>query len=234
MATRTSRRNSRQQQKRPSVRVAVIDDQLVFRLGLRTYLEEAMPDLKFVAEAASAEEGLTLVAKTKPDLVLLDAAIKDRAASEVLTEIKRIAPEAKVVLLANVPGPNDFALALESAADGYLLKTISPDRLISGLREVIDGNLWIQPELGRRFYAETLRARAAGPHLPETIQPLTPRQFDILQLVAQGLRNAEIAERLCISEQTVKTHIANLLRRLGVKSRLQAAQYAMRMGLVDI
>jgi len=217
-----------------AVRTIIIDDQIVFRLGLRIYLKQAMPEVRVVGEAESAEEGTALAQKMRPDLVLLDVALKGCDTGEVLLQLRKLAPRASLVLLANVPDPNDFSLALNTCADGYLLKTISPDRLVAGLREVVRGTPWVQPELAQQMYAEVFMGAQGPGTLPERLQALTPRQLEILRLIARGMRNAEIAENLHISQQTVKTHIGNVLRKLGVRSRLQAAQYAMRWKLVQI
>lgn len=215
------------------VRTIIIDDQLLFRLGLRIYLAEAMSEVQVIGEADSCAEGIALAEQSSPDLILLDVSLKDRDVTEVLAELKEKVPECSLVLLANVPDSNDFALALNSSADGYLLKTISPDRLVAGLREVVQGTPWVQPELAQQMYQEVFQPQGMG-GIPTTAQALTPRQLDVLRLVTRGLRNAEIARHLHISEQTVKTHIANLLRKLGLRSRLQAASYAIRHKLVEI
>jgi len=217
-----------------TVRTLIIDGQLVFRLGLRIYLEKAMPEVQVVGEADSSEEGIRLAGETTPDLILVDTSLPDRDTHEVLALLREISPESSLVLLANAPSSNDFALALNSGADGYLLKTISADRLVAGLRKIVGGAPWVQPELAQQMYEQLLQTRQQGDAVPLTPQALTPRQLEVLRLVARGLRNAEIARHLHISEQTVKTHIANLLRKLGLKSRLQAASYAIRHKLVEI
>lgn len=216
------------------VRAIIIDDQLVFRLGLRSYLERAMPEVTIVGETGSTEEGIALAQETTPDLVLLGASLEDHETCGALRELREAAPESRVVLLSNVPNYRDFALALSGGADGYVLKSIAPDRLVAGLREVAAGTLWVQPELAREMYQQVFRPDEDGSGARAAVQSLTQRQIEVLELVTQGLRNADIAARLNISEQTVKTHIAHLLRKLGVKSRLQAAHYAIRHKLVAI
>jgi DNA-binding NarL/FixJ family response regulator len=216
------------------VRAIIIDDQLVFRLGLRSYLERAMPEVTIVGEAGSTEEGVALAEETTPDLVLLGASLEDHETCGALRELREAAPGSRVVLLSNMPNYRDFALALSGGADGYVLKSIAPERLVAGLREVAAGTLWVQPELARQMYQQVFLPGPDESGLPAAAQSLTPRQLDVLELVTRGLRNAEIAARLKISEQTVKTHIAHLLRKLGVKSRLQAANYAIRHKLVEV
>ncbi len=193
-----------------------------------------MPEVEIVGEADSGEEGIRLAEERRPDLILLDTSLPDRDTAEVLERLGKMSPESSVVLLANAPSPDDFALALSSGAGGYLLKSISGERLVAGLRKVVGGTPWVQPELAGQMYEQLVQARQQGDAVRLTARALTPRQLEVLRLIARGLRNAEIARRLHISEQTVKTHIANLLRRLGLRSRLQAASYAIRHKLVDI
>jgi len=160
--------------------------------------------------------------------------MQDQNSAEVLRELREVVPDTNLVLLANMPDRNDLTLALDSSADGYLLKTIAPDRLVAGLREVVRGISWVQPELAQQFHEDAFGPSYEGGSLPQKVQALTPRQLDVLRLIAQGLRNAEIANRLRISEQTVKTNIANLLRKLGVTNRVQAARYAIHTRLVEL
>jgi len=138
------------------------------------------------------------------------------------------------VLLSDVPNYRDFALALSGSADGYVLKSIVPEKLVAGLREVVAGTLWVQPELARQMYQKVFLPDQDESDPSAATRPLTPRQLEVLELVTRGMRNAEVAAQLKISEQTVKTHVAHLLRRLGVKSRLEAAHYAIRHNLVAI
>jgi two-component system NarL family response regulator len=212
-----------------STTAIVIDDQLVFRLGLRIYLTEAMPELDWAGEADSVEAGLALAERARPDLILVDAVLGETPISEVLAALKGKQPSAKLVVLANYSDPKNLALAANAGAHGYMMKTLDPSRLVEALREVLEGRVWIQPELARHLYAAfASEAPAAAGALD-----LTPRQTEVLLLVAQGLKNSEIANRLVISEETVKTHVAHLLEKLGVSSRLQAANYAIRNKLVD-
>jgi NarL family two-component system response regulator LiaR len=216
------------------VQALVIDDQLVFRLGLRMYLAEAMPEVEFVGDAASVREGLALVERARPNLILLDAFLPDEPIDGVLGQIKEHSPGSRVVLLANFPDSKNLAQALNAGASGYLLKTAPPEQLVSSLREVLAGRSAVQPELMQRLYADVANSPAgAQPHADEA-HDLTPRQIEVLRLIARGLRNAEIADQLSISQETVKTHIANLLSKLGVKTRVQAANYAIRNKLVEV
>ena len=216
------------------VRAIIIDDHLVFRLGLHSYLEGAMPEVTIVGEAGSTEEGIALAEETEPDLVLLGTSVRDHETCGVVRELRQAAPGSRLVLLSDVPNYRDFALALSGSADGYVLKSIAPEKLVAGLREVTAGTLWVQPELARQMYQEVFLPDREENGPSGAARSLTPRQLDVLELIARGMRNAEIGAQLKISEQTVKTHVAHLLRRLGVKSRLEAAHYAIRHNLVEI
>jgi two-component system nitrate/nitrite response regulator NarL len=219
---------------RKTARTILLDDHTIFLLGLRYHLSSAMPEIELVGEADSPADGLALAARARPDLVLVASPWGDRPTGEVLTALTEMLPEGRLVVLADVASANDLTLAISAGADGYLLKTIAPDQMVIALREVLDGEAWIQPELSRQLYSEFTQAIRRSRPSAKAGADLTRRQLDVLRLIVQGLRNAEIAEQLSISEQTVKTHIANLLRKLGVRSRLQAAQYAVRHRLVEI
>lgn len=211
----------------------VIDDQLVFRLGLRMYLTGALREIEWLGEAETAAAGITLVTRVQPDLVLLDAFLGDESIGTVLKQLRERCGHSRLVVFANYPDSRNLALAASAGADGYMLKTLPPEQMVGALREVVRGTKWIQPDLAQQLYAEFARGPSAGDPLAVLDVELTPRQLEILRLIAQGLRNAEIAEQLTISEQTVKTHVAHLLEKLGVSSRLQAARYAISRKLVD-
>ena len=216
-----------------SIRTILIDDQLVFRLGLRLYLAEAMPEVEWVGEAESVEAGLALAERAQPALVLLDAFLGEESVEEVLGLLRGKHSGGKLVVLANYPDPKNLALAAGAGADGYMLKTLAPARMVEALREVLGGRTWIQPDLAQQLYAAFAKEQRPAASIPDVDINLTPRQLEVLRLVALGLRNAEIANRLTISEETVKTHVAHLLEKLGVGSRLQAASYAIRKKMVD-
>ncbi len=216
-----------------SIRTIIIDDQLVYRLGLRLYLAETMPDVEWVGEAESIEAGLALAERAQPTLVLLDAFLGKEPVEEVLGLLRGKHAAGKLVVLANYPDPKNLALAAGAGADGYMLKTLAPARMVEALREVLGGRTWIQPDLAQQLYAAFTKEPQAAASMPDVDIGLTPRQLEVLRLVALGLRNAEIADRLTISEETVKTHVAHLLEKLGVSSRLQAASYAIRKKMVD-
>lgn len=218
-----------------STKTVILDDQLVFRLGLRMYLAEAMPEIDWAGEADSMATGLSLVEREQPNLVLMDAFLSDNPIAEALSAIRQRQQDARVVLFANYADLRNLAQAASAGASGYMLKTLPPAQVVDVLRNILSGETWIQPELMQQLYTEFAHgpeATVVASESPDTAG-LTPRQLEVLRLVAQGLRNSEIADQLVISEQTVKTHVAHLLEKLGVTSRLQAARYAITNKLVD-
>jgi DNA-binding NarL/FixJ family response regulator len=216
-----------------SVRATIIDDQLVFRMGLRLYLTEAMPEVQVVGEAESVAAGVSLAEREAPDLILMDGFLGEARVDEALGQLREKRPDCRIVVLANYPDSKNLALAASAGASGYMLKTLPPPQIVEALRSVMRGSTWIQPELMQQLYSEFANGSQVSEDVAAAEVDLTPRQIEVLKLVAQGLRNSEIANHLTISEQTVKTHVAHLLERLGVKSRLQAARYAISKKLVD-
>jgi len=215
-------------------RAILVDDQLVFRLGLRFFLSHAVPEIVILGEGDSAAEGLRLADRVRPDLALLDASLPDSSAEELVAELRQMVPHCRLMVLANIPDTATLAPALAAGADGCVLKTVAPEQLVTALREVIGGKAWVQPELSERFSRDRARVLAQREHSFKEGRPLTRRELEVIRLIAGGLSNAEIGHQLHISEQTVKTHIAHLMRKIEVRSRLQAARYAIRRGLVQI
>jgi len=218
-----------------SIKTIILDDQLVFRLGLRMYLAEAMPEIDWAGEADSLAAGLALMDREQPDVILMDAFLSKDPVASVLEEIRQRRQDSRVILFANYADLRNLAQAASAGASGYMLKTLPPAQIVEVLRTILAGQIWIQPELMQQLYAEFARGPEATLVTAENADTagLTPRQLEVLRLVAQGLRNSEIADQLVISEQTVKTHVAHLLEKLGVTSRLQAARYAISKKLVD-
>jgi len=215
-------------------RAILVDDQLVFRLGLRLFLSRALPEVVIMGEADSAAEGIALAERVRPDLAFLDASLPDTPVAEMVRHLLGVAPHCRVVVLANLPDRAGLTPALSAGAHGCLLKTIAPEQLVSVVRQVIGGGRWVQPELTDRFARDPASGEQAGASSIEPDRPLTSREMDVLRLTAAGYSNAEIAKELGISEQTVKTHLAHLMRKIDVRSRLQAARYAISRGLVEV
>jgi len=203
------------------MRVVIADDHRLMLDGVRRALE-ADGGFEIVGETLDGAQVLTIVARTQPDLVLLDVRMPRMDGLACLDEINKRYPEIKVVMLSASTSPELIAAALRRGASAYLAKTVDPTDLPSTLRQVLDGNVWAGSDPGDE--EGTGGANSLG---------LTERETSILQALARGLSNAEIAKELWVTEQTVKFHLTNIYRKLGAKNRTQATRIAQQHGLVD-
>ncbi len=218
---------------REPIRVAVVDDQELFRRGL-VMLIAAEPDIEIVGEASDGDEAAALAVQTVPDVILLDIRMPKRSGIEACITIKEVAPAVKIVMLTVSDDEADLYDAIKNGASGYLLKDSSIDQVSQAIRVVADGQSLISPAMATKLLEEFKAisgadARPAGP-LPR----LTDRELEVLNLVARGLNNREIAEKLFISENTVKNHVRNILEKLQLHSRVEAVMYAVKEKLLDI
>ncbi|MDO8616380.1 MAG: response regulator transcription factor [Dehalococcoidia bacterium] len=213
-----------------AVRVVLVDDQQLFRKGVRALLEDE-DGFEVVGEAGNGAQGLETVLATHPDVVLMDVQMPVCTGVEATRNIKAQRPETRVIMLTVSDVDDDLFDAIKAGADGYLLKDLRPEELFQMIRCVMAGETPISPPVASKLLGEFRKrpwretAQAAG-------SELTQREKEILQLVASGLSNAEIAARLYIVEGTVKNHIHNILEKLHLQNRVQAAGFAIREGLV--
>jgi two-component system response regulator DegU len=219
--------------------VVIVDDHPVVRAGMRTVLDAA-DDITVVAEGANGADALRLVAQHRPDVLVLDVNLPDPAPGsgqalngvEVTRQLRaQGATTAILVLTAYDDSQTVFGL-LESGATGYVLKDEALETLVSAVRAAAQGQSWLSPAVARQVVG-----RAVGPTAPEPEPPpfpLTPREVEVLQLLAQGLDNAAIAQRLVLTRRTVQNHVSNIYGKLGVTTRTEAALYAIRHGLVQV
>lgn len=220
-----------------AIRVVIADDHPLLRQGLVKILSME-PDMEVVAEAQDAEEVLQLVAEHRPDIVLMDINMPKGGGLGATREISRRWPEVGVIVL-TIHDEDQYLYELISAgARGYLLKDSEPARVVEAIRHVYQGGSFVPPDLMNKVLCQFRRlqsAEAMGVSRRARTGPpaLTDREREILQLIVDGRSNAEIAEALFISEKTVKNHVTNLLRKLGLEDRTQAAVYALRHGLVE-
>ena len=210
------------------IRVVLADDQPLVRTGLRMILG-AEPDLEVVAEAGNGREAIKAVAAEHPDVVLMDVRMPEVDGIEATRAITALADPPRVLVLTTFDLDEIVYDALRAGASGFLLKDAPEDRLVTAIRVVADGGSLFAPSVTKRLIAEFAdRRRADPPRLPA----LTERETEVLLQVARGLSNAEIAAGLFVSENTVKTHVARLLMKLGVRDRVQAVVLAYESGLV--
>lgn len=207
------------------IRILIADDHGVVREGLRMFLR-LDPEMDVVAEAADGAEALRLAGALQPDVVLMDLIMPVMDGITATRAIREQFPDTEVVALTSVLEDASVVGAVRAGAIGYLLKTTDADELRRAIRAAADGQVQLSPEAAARLMREV-----RGPDSPES---LTERETDVLRLVAEGKANKEIAQGLGIGEKTVKTHVSNILAKLGLQSRTQAALHAARIGIVTI
>lgn len=210
-----------------TIRVLITDDHKVVRRGLRGFLE-LDPALEVVGEASNGEEALRMARRLVPDVVLMDLLMPVMDGIEATRHIRRELPEVEVVALTSVLEDASVTGAVRAGAIGYLLKTTDADELCEAIKAAAAGQVRLAPEAAARLMREV-----RTPEGPEALtEPLTEREAEVLRLLARGKANKQIAHELFVATSTIKTHVNNLYRKLGVSSRTQAALYAARSGLV--
>jgi DNA-binding NarL/FixJ family response regulator len=212
------------------IRVVVADDQELVRTGLRMVLEvEAEIDL--VGEARDGEEAVQIVRRLRPDVTLMDIRMPNVDGLEATRRILHDDPETRVVILTTFDLDEYVYQALQAGASGFVLKDVPPEQLVAAIRAVAAGDTMLSPSVTKRLIESFVRTPLPAPPPPE-IADLTPREREMLKLVARGMSNAEIAAAAFVSEPTVKTHVARILMKLGLRDRVQIAVYAHEHGLV--
>ena len=212
-------------------RILLVDDHVLFRKGM-SRLIDSQPDLEVVAEAEDGYQAVQYARRFKPDLILMDIHMPDCDGHEATRLIVNDWPEAQIVMLTVSDDDQDLFTAIRNGAVGYLVKKIEPEELFSRLRGVTMGEAPISRVMAGRILREFARVGTEGPP-PDSTRSLTPREREVLQLVTKGMTNKEIGAQLHIAENTVKNHLRNILEKLHLQNRAQAAAYAVREGLVD-
>lgn len=210
-----------------TITVLIVDDHAVVRQGIRAYLS-TQPDLQVVGEAGSGAEGVALVTETVPDIVLMDLVMPEMDGVEATRRITRASPRTRVIVLTSFHEDSHIFPAIKAGALSYLLKDIGPAELAEAIRAASRGETVMHPRIAARLAQELRGGRDQAAPLAE----LSGREEEVLRLIAEGLTNAAIADRLIISEKTVKGHVSNILSKLHVTDRTQAAIYAWREGVV--
>jgi RNA polymerase sigma factor (sigma-70 family) len=212
------------------IRVLVADDHALFRQGIRRLLDPA-GDIEVVGEAATGEETVRLVEELAPDIVLLDVSMPGLSGIDAAEVIKTASPRTHIIIVTVHTNEEFLFEAIKAGAMGYLLKDSMPEELLRAVRVVHQGEALLAPAMAAKVFKEFARTKESQDLAP-VLTPLTQREVEILHHVAGGLANKEIAHRLGISERTVKNHLSNIMEKLQVNSRTQAAIYALRAGLV--
>lgn len=209
------------------IRVLIVDDHTVVRKGIRALLATE-PGIEVVGEAVDGEEAIHRALALRPDVVLMDLVMPKLDGVQATKALREKLPGMKVLVLTSFVEDRRIVAAIEAGALGYLLKDSSPQDLVRAIREVHRGESALHPKVAQR-----LVSHLQGPEEPAR-EGLTQREEKVLELIARGLSNREIARELSISEPTVRTHVSNILRKLHLKSRTQAALYALRKGLASL
>jgi DNA-binding NarL/FixJ family response regulator len=216
-----------------SLGVLIADDQALMRTGFRMILE-AEPDLEVIGEATNGHEAVEEAGRLHPDVVLMDVRMPEMDGIEATRRLVHANGDTKVLMLTTFDLDEYVYEALRAGASGFLVKDVPPEQLVAGIRAVASGDSLLAPSITKRLIEEYVRrppdaTRAAPPELAR----LTAREVEVLQMMAKGLSNGEIAGELFVSETTVKTHVAHLLSKLSVRDRVQAVVFAYESGIVQ-
>ena len=208
-----------------SIRVLIVDDHSIVRQGLRMFLATD-PELEVIGEASDGARALEMARELEPAVILMDLLMPGMDGITATAAIRQQLPQCEVIALTSVLEDRSVVGAVKAGAIGYLLKDTEADALCRAIKAAAAGKVQLAPEAAARLMREVTT--------PEDVEPLTEREQDVLRLLALGLTNKEIALSLHIGDSTVKTHVGNILMKLGVQSRTQAALYAAKTGLVEL
>jgi DNA-binding NarL/FixJ family response regulator len=229
--------NDRRNQSFERVKILIVDDHALFRVGMRQILERE-PDLEVVAEADDARTALDAAFATNPDVILMDLSLPAPGGIETTQRVKRELPAAAIVVLSTEEDEDALFEAIKAGAAAFILKDIAPEDLVMIIRRVVAGEYLIndkvfsKPAVASRVLKEFRELAVYGQEAAPIFAPLSPREVEILDNIAQGMTNKQVAYALSISEQTVKNHMSSILRKLAVNDRTQAVVYAMRQGWI--
>jgi NarL family two-component system response regulator LiaR len=212
-----------------TIHLLIVDDQGIVRKGVRALLAE-VDGMEVVGEASNGLEAVKQAEALRPDVILMDLVMPVMDGIEAIRQIMAKHPGARILALTSFAADDKVFPAIKAGALGYLLKDSEPEDLITAIKNIYHGEPFLHPSIARKVLEEL--SRPAGS--PPTPEPLTERELEVLQLVSQGLSNQEIAERLVIGDATVRTHIGNILNKLHLANRVQAALYALRKGLSSL
>jgi len=211
-------------------RILIADDHAIVRTGLRTLLTTD-PTMELVGEATGGYEALDLVEKLRPDILLLDLSMPDLDGISVTRETRRRFPEARVLILTVHEEQALLREAIRAGASGYVLKQAAEGELLAAIRVLMRGDMYVDPAMMRDLLHQTVARPASPPG--EAVEPLTPRETEVLKYIVRGYTNRQIGEELSISVRTVEGHRANLASKLGIQSRVEFVRYAREHGLID-
>ena len=210
------------------IRVLLVDDHAVVRMGLRTFFD-LQDDIEVVGEAGDGSEGVALARRLKPDVVLMDLMMPNMDGLTAIARIKSEMPETEIVAVTSFIEEEKVTAALEAGASGYLLKDAEAEEVASAVRAAFAGEVHLDPAVAR-LLAQRMRTRKTE---PDPVEPLTDRERDVIRLLGQGMSNKDIGAALFITERTARTYVSNILGKLGLASRTQAALWAVEHKLAE-
>jgi NarL family two-component system response regulator LiaR len=222
------KKNTIDSSRKAPIRVLVVDDHAIIRKGLRAVLE-LVADIDLVGESENGLDAIKQDQALEPDVIVMDLVMPDMDGIEAIRRIKLHRAEARILVLTTFAGEEMVFSAIKAGASGYHLKDSSPDVLVEAIRQVYRGEASLHPIIAR----EVLHELSSPSNRPPTTDPLTRRELEVLQCLAQGNENREIAEKLVISEATVRTHVSKIMSKLHLASRTQAALFAIKEGLTS-
>ena len=232
------------------IKLMLVEDHVLARLGLKVSLEK-YPNLEIIAETANGKEAIEIANNKKPDLIIMDIGLIELDGIEATKKIKEVNPNIKIIMLTSHEAEHEIMASLASGADGYCLKDTSPEQLYTAVQSVYEGNAWLSSQVAdkvlRNFYGKEVsqikqsdftKNISVSDEKKQTkstipIVPLSAREIEVLELIVDGKSNQEIGAKLFLSTATIKSHVRNILNKLSVDDRTQAAVKAMRQGLVN-
>jgi len=212
-----------------TIKILICDDHAIVRIGL-SFLIGANHDMELVGEAVDGEEAVAMAKKLKPDVIIMDLVMPRKDGVTAISEIKKNNQDARILVLTSFSDDKNVFSAIKAGASGYLLKDSSPEDLLQAINDVYQGKSSLHPVIAQKVIQEMHKPT----DLPPTDDPLSAREVEVLQNVAQGMSNQEIARTLKIKEGTVRIHVGNILNKLQLSNRTQAALYALREGLAEL
>ncbi|MDA2236225.1 response regulator transcription factor [Bacillus cereus] len=213
------------------IKVLLVDDHTVVLKGLAFFLS-TQEDLELVGEANNGKEALVKVGETTPDVILMDLYMPEMDGVEATAYIKKEYPNVKVIVLTSFSDQAHVLPALRAGASGYILKDVEPDQLVEAIRSAYKGNIQLHPYIANALLSQTLPVEEKEEEPSIQVDVLTARENEVLQLLAKGMSNKEVASVLVITEKTVKAHVSSILSKLNLSDRTQAALYAVKNGIV--
>jgi len=214
------------------LKLLIVDDHAIFRQGLRALLDME-DDFTVIGEASRGDEAIAMVADDPPDVILLDLHLPDGSGSEFCKHLLDASPTSRVLILSAYDDDQEISAALIGGASGYVLKTVGGERLADNIRSVHRGEVLLAPTVAAKVVRQLSRLREEAGRQEEALEVLTPREREVFFLASRGLKNAEIADELYLSEKTIKTHLRNIYNKLNLASKADLRLFAVKMGLTS-